>query len=164
EADARRHGEDEGGDPDEPADQRRGPVGGLPKPCRHDGMTSATRSAATPIHRKSHPAASLDPSERANHPFMAMPTAAKVTAAARNRIVKILRAGDAWSLATLRTVTVTGGVTGRSANPESADEKPSGTTDSVDGVSSSRAAGLPFCRLRCRYPRERSALVLAFLG
>src|SRR5258705_2081519 len=61
--------------------------------AEHEGATSATRSAATPMARNNHPAASLDPSDRANHPFMAMPTAAKVMAAARNRILEVLRDG-----------------------------------------------------------------------
>jgi hypothetical protein len=36
--------------------------------------------------RSSHPAASLDLSDRANHPFMAMPTTASANADAVNRI------------------------------------------------------------------------------
>src|SRR5690242_5206987 len=46
-----------------------------------DGITSATRSAAMPIARKSHPAISVDPSERAYQPFMAMPTPPSAKAA-----------------------------------------------------------------------------------
>src|SRR5436305_14526833 len=52
----------------------------------HDGMTSATRSAATPMARKSHPAVSLDPSERANQPLVVISTMARANAAASNRI------------------------------------------------------------------------------
>jgi hypothetical protein len=43
--------------------------------AEQEGMASATRSAATPIARNSQPAISLDPSDRANQPFMVMPTA-----------------------------------------------------------------------------------------
>jgi len=50
------------------------------------GMTSATRSAATPMARNSNPATSLDPSDRANQPFMVMPTTASANADAVNRI------------------------------------------------------------------------------
>jgi hypothetical protein len=84
--------------------------------------------------RNSHPAASLDPSDRANHPFMAMPTAAKVTAAARNRIVEMLRDGAPSSRVTSLSVMVGAGA-GGSTNVESADEKPSGISDSEDGDS-----------------------------
>ena len=52
----------------------------------HDGITSATRSAATPIARNSHPAVSLAPSDLANQPFVVMPTAASASAAAARRI------------------------------------------------------------------------------
>jgi hypothetical protein len=41
-----------------------------------EGVTSATRSIDTPMARNNHPAASLDPSDRPNDPFMAMPTPA----------------------------------------------------------------------------------------
>src|SRR5438132_12471475 len=47
----------------------------------HIGVTSAARSAATPIAKNSHPATSLDPSDRANQPFVVIPTAASVNAA-----------------------------------------------------------------------------------
>ncbi len=55
----------------------------------HDGITSATRSAATPIARNSHPAVSLAPSERANQPFVVMPTPASASAAPARRIAAI---------------------------------------------------------------------------
>ena len=72
-----------------------------------EGATSATRSPATPMARNNHPAAaSLDPSDRANHPFMAMPTPAKVRAAARNRIREMIRDEASSSRATARNVTV----------------------------------------------------------
>ena len=48
-------------------------------PAAHDGMTRAARSAATPMAKKSHPAMSLDPSDRANQPFVVTPTAASAT-------------------------------------------------------------------------------------
>src|SRR5258708_18651604 len=49
-----------------------------------EGATSATRSAATPMARNSHPAASLDPSDRADPPVIARPTAAQLTRAGPN--------------------------------------------------------------------------------
>src|ERR1700730_2590795 len=100
-----------------------------------EGTTRATRSAATPVAKNNHPAASLDPSDRANHPFMAMPTPAKARAATRNRIVEMLRGGASPSLAVAGNVTTGGAVKGGSANAESADEKPSGISDSEDGDS-----------------------------
>src|SRR5438093_3303 len=48
----------------------------------HIGVTSAARSAATPMARNSHPAKSLAPNDRANQPFVVSPTAASVNAAA----------------------------------------------------------------------------------
>src|SRR5690242_6157165 len=54
-------------------------------PAAHDGITSATRSAAIPIAINSHPAMSLEPSDRANQPFVVMPTAASANAAAASR-------------------------------------------------------------------------------
>src|SRR5437868_3670742 len=51
-----------------------------------DGTTSAIRSAATPMARKSHPAISLDPRDRANQPFMVIPTPASASADAVNRM------------------------------------------------------------------------------
>jgi hypothetical protein len=96
-------------------------------PAAHDGMTSATRSAATPMAKNSHPAMSLDPSDRANQPFVLMPTPASANAAAAKRIE-----------ATGRCDGVTArNVTGDSANAEFADEKPTGISDSEDGDSAS---------------------------
>src|ERR1700694_4653229 len=54
-------------------------------PAAHDGMTSAARSAAAPMVKNSHPAMSLDPSDRANQPFVVMPTPASANAAATKR-------------------------------------------------------------------------------
>ena len=51
------------------------------RPAAQDGMTRATRSAATPVARKSQPAASLEPKERANQPFIVTPAAAGAKAA-----------------------------------------------------------------------------------
>src|ERR1700739_3080507 len=45
-----------------------------------DGTASASRSEATPIARKSHPATSLEPRDRAKNPFMVTPTPASATA------------------------------------------------------------------------------------
>src|SRR6267154_4833258 len=92
--------------------------------AEQEGATSATRSAATPMARNNHPAASLDPSDRANHPFMARPTAAKARAAARKRIEEMLRDGAPSSRVT--SLSVVGAGAGGSTNVESADEKPSG--------------------------------------
>jgi hypothetical protein len=101
------------------------------------------------VARNNHPAASLDPSDRANHPFMAMPTPAKARAAARNRNGEMLRDGAPPSRATARNVTVGYGVKGGSANADS-DENPSGISGSEDGDSLfDDAAAFAFCRLRC---------------
>src|ERR1700676_2445025 len=88
-------------------------------PAAHDGITSATRSVATPMVKNSHPATALDPSDRANQPFVVMPTPASANAAATKRIE-----------ATGRCDGVTArNVTGDSANAEFADEKPTGISD-----------------------------------
>src|SRR3989440_12727533 len=55
-------------------------------PAAHDGITRAARSAATPMAKKSHPAMSLDPSDRANQPLVVTPTVARANAAAIKRI------------------------------------------------------------------------------
>jgi hypothetical protein len=106
--------------------------------------------------RNNHPAASLDPSDRANHPFMTMPTPAKARAAARSKKVETLRDGASPSRATSCTVTVGGGVTGGgsvtsgSANAESAEKNPSGISNSEDGdLLFGKAAGFPSSRFRC---------------
>jgi hypothetical protein len=117
-----------------------------------EGTTSATRSAATPMARNNHPAASLSPSERANIPFMAMPTPARARAATSNRIREMLRDGASPSRATSCTVTVGGGVKGGSANAESADERTSGIGNSEDEDGDSSfvgAAAFRLGRLRC---------------
>jgi hypothetical protein len=117
------------------------------------------------VAKNNHPAASLDPSDRANHPFMAIPTPAKARAAARNRIEEMRRDGASASRVTSLGVTVGDGARGGSANAESDREKSSGISDSEDGGSEfADAVAFVFCRLRCLYARERSAPVLAFLG
>src|ERR1700688_4550979 len=114
-------------------------------PAAHDGMTSATRSAATPIAKNSHPAMSLDPSDRANQPFVVIPTPASANAAATKRI----EATGRYDGVTARTMAVGGGVTGDSANAEFADEKPAGISNSEDADSASgETAAFAFCRLR----------------
>src|SRR5262245_56535067 len=55
-----------------------------------EGIANATKSEATPTARKSHPAVSVDPRDRANDPFMVTPTAARATAAASSRIREML--------------------------------------------------------------------------
>src|ERR1700737_1561450 len=96
-------------------------------PAAHDGMTSAARSAATPMVKNSHPAMSLDPSDRANQPFVVMPTPASANAAATKRIEATGRGagGPARNVA------------GACGNGEFADEKPTGISDSEDGDSAS---------------------------
>ena len=126
------------------------------------GMTSATRSAATPMAKNSHPAMSLDPSDRANQPFVVMPTAARATAATTRKI----EANGRRNGLTARIVTVGGGAGGGSANAGSAQEKFAGISDSEN--SSSRAAtavcGMAFfCRLRGLRGRAPTA-GLALLG
>jgi hypothetical protein len=95
--------------------------------------------------KNSHPAMSLDPSDRANQPFVVMPTPASANAAATKRIEAIGR----YDGVTARNVTVGGGVTGDSANAEFADEKPAGISNSEDADSASgEAAAFAFRRLR----------------
>src|SRR4029453_14061098 len=48
----------------------------------HIGVTSAARSAATPMAKNSHLAMPLEPRHRANHPLVVSPTAASVNPAA----------------------------------------------------------------------------------
>jgi len=115
------------------------------------------------VAKNNHPAASLAPSDRANHPFMAMPTPAKTRAAARNRIGEMLRDGASSSRAAARKVTVGGGAAGGSAKTGSVDEKPSGINGSEDGDSQFGEAGaFAFCRLRCLCARARWVPLLAF--
>src|SRR4051794_38331283 len=45
-----------------------------------EGRTSATASAATPTARNRKPAASVDPRDLENHPFIVMPTPASTSA------------------------------------------------------------------------------------
>src|SRR5258705_6087809 len=117
-------------------------------PAAHDGMTSAARSAATPMAKNSHPAMSLDSSDRANQPVVVMPTPASANAAATKRIEATQCDG-----VTARCVTVGGG---DSANAEFADEKPTGISDSEDGDSASaEGAAFAFCRLRGLYSANR---------
>ena len=128
-------------------------------PTAHDGMTRAARSAATPIAKKSHPATSFDPSDRANHPLVVTPTVASANAAAIKRIEATrfdgLTARDA----------VGSGVTGHSVNAVFAEEKPAGISDSEDGDSASGAGlGFALCRLRGLYARARRVPLLALLG
>jgi hypothetical protein len=111
--------------------------------------------------KNSHPAMSLDPSDRANQPFVVMPTAASVNAAATKRIEATGRCDGV----TARNVTFGGGVTGDSANTEFADEKPTGISDSEDGDSASgQGAAFAFFRLRGLYARAGWEPVLALLG
>jgi hypothetical protein len=86
--------------------------------------------------KNSHPAISLDPSDRANQPFVVRPTAASVNAAAAKAREAIDRpTGKTWD---------EGGVTRDSAGAESLDEKSTAITDSED----SDLATFAFRRLR----------------
>src|SRR5262245_26614351 len=118
----------------------------------HIGVTSAARSAATPMAKNSHPAISLDPSERANQPFVVSPTAASVNAAAANAREAIDHpAGLTWD---------EGGATGDSAGAKSLDEKSTGITVSEDRD----LAIFVFRGLRGLFAPGRCAPVLALLG
>jgi hypothetical protein len=109
----------------------------------------------------SHPAMSLDPSDRANQPFVVIPTAASASAAASNRIEATGRCDGV----TAPNVTVGRGVVADSANAEFADEKPSGISDSEDADSASgEGAAFAFRGLRGLYARARWVRVLALLG
>ena len=104
---------------------------------------------------------SLDPSDRANQPFVVIPTPASANAAATKRIEATGRCDGM----TAGNVTVGGGVTGDSANAEFADKKSTGISDSEDGDSASGgAAAFAFCRLRGLDGRARWAPILALLG
>src|SRR5258708_2034439 len=91
-------------------------------PAAHDGITSATRSVATPMVRNSHPATALDPSDRANQPLVVMPTPASANAAATRKI----EASDRRDGVTAGHLTAGARASGDPANAESADEKPAG--------------------------------------
>ena len=109
----------------------------------HAGMARATRSDATPTARNSQPAISVDPSDRAYHPFIVMPTIPRATAATFSRI--------AW----FNDFIVVGGG-GDSAFAGAG----SGLLGGVTG-----AAAAAFCFLRSRHSRCRCADVLGiFLG
>src|ERR1700752_3064560 len=118
----------------------------------HIGVTSAARSAATPMAKNSHPARSLDPSDRANQPFVVSRTAASGNAAAANAREAIDRPAA--------TAGGEGGVTSDSAGAESLDEKSTGITDSEN----SDLAIFVFRGLRGLFAPGRCAPVLALLG
>ena len=124
-------------------------------------MTSATRSAATPIAKNSHPAVSLDPSDRANQPLVVTPTPASANAANTKKIDAIGR----YDGATAREVTVTGELTGDSGNAVFDNGKSIGISVSEDVASASDgAAAFVVFRLRGLYARERWGPVLGLLG
>ena len=103
---------------------------------------------------------SLDPSDRANQPFVVMPTEASANAAATKRIEATGRCNGV----TVRSVTVGGGVTGDSA-AEFGGKKLTGISDSENVDSApDEAAAFAFCRLRGLYARARWAPILALLG
>jgi hypothetical protein len=104
---------------------------------------------------------SLDPSDRANHPLVVMPTAASANAAAPNRIEAT---GRCDGLAA-RNEAVGAGVTGGSANTGFAGEKSAGISVSEERDSAScEGADFAFRGLRGLYARARWAPVLALLG
>src|ERR1700692_3142056 len=100
-------------------------------PAAHDGITSATRSVTTPVGKNSPPSTALDPSDRANQPFVVMPTPASANAAATRKI----EASDRCDGVTAGNVTVGDCASGDPENAESADEKPAGLSGSGDGGS-----------------------------
>jgi hypothetical protein len=111
--------------------------------------------------RNSHPAMSLDPSDRANQPFVVMPTPASANAASTKSIEAIGR----YDGATARNVTVGGEVTGESVNAELDDEKSTGIRVSEDSASAfGEAAAFVVFRLRGLYARARWEPVLGLLG
>ena len=106
---------------------------------------------------------SFDPSERANQPFMVMPTPANASAAVDNSNAEILRRGRATGK--LACVVARGsGVTVASVNPRSTEENSGGiSVADAEESSSIGAAGFTACRLRRRLALARAELVLAFL-
>jgi hypothetical protein len=134
-------------------------------PAATDGITRATRSAATPTARNSHPAMSLDPSDRANQPFMAMPTPARANAAIDKKTGPTCRRDGATGSADGNSA-LGGGAAG-AKNSGFAARNSSGISDVEDGGSASAGtAAFAFCcRLRGRGALGRSPAVLArFLG
>src|SRR4051794_16256934 len=124
-------------------------------------MTSATRSAATPMARNSHPATSLDPSDRANQPFVVIPTPASANAATN----KSIEATGRYDGATVRNVMLGSEVTGDSVNAESGDEKSVGISVSEDETSvPGEAAAFVAFRLRGLYARARWERLLGLPG
>jgi hypothetical protein len=107
---------------------------------------------------------SLDPSERANQPFMVMPTPANASAAVDSSIAETLRRGGATGSIAC-PVARGSGVTVTSVNPRSTGENSGGISVAEAGDSSSvGAAGFAACRLRRRLALARAELVLAFFG
>jgi hypothetical protein len=115
-------------------------------------MTRATRSAATPMARKSHPAASLEPRDLANQPFIVMPAAARAKAAIDKTIGATWRHDGVTGSAGQNVVSVGDFVTEGSAIAGS------GTKPSIEGLSASAdrnsvsatVAVFAFCPLRRR--------------
>src|SRR5712664_3969075 len=79
------------------------------------GTARATRSLATPMARNSHPARSVEPSVRANQPFIVRPTPASARAAAVKPYELIVRPPATWRCdsVTCATLAVKGNATAR---------------------------------------------------
>src|SRR5262249_26043773 len=146
-----------------PAPQRRAP---------QEGAARAARSVATPMARNSNPAASVDPSDRANQPLMTIPTPARASAAPASTQDAIERLGaparTAMAGARRGTSAVSAGIVaavvcGRAAAASftSCERNSSGIRFSEDGGATSVEDGF---FLRCRGAFARSVRFLAFFG
>src|SRR5262249_17707490 len=137
-----------------------------------EGAARATRSVATPTARNSNPAASVDPSDRANHPLMTIPTPARASAAPASTQDAIARLGapalaamvGAWrgiSAVSSKTVAAVVSRTAAAASFSSSDKNSSGIRFAEDGGAASVEDGF---FLRGRWAFARSALFLALFG
>src|SRR5262249_24211955 len=113
--------------------------------------------------RKSHPAMSLDPKDRANQPLIVMPTAARAKAAVDKRSGAIWRRDGLTGSAKRGVVSVACRATSRSVVAESADRNSGGMSDSEDGEpASAEMTAFVFCGLRGRWTLARPARALPF--
>src|SRR6185437_5246781 len=114
----------------------------------HEGAARATKSVATPMAKKSQPAGSVEPSERANHPLMTMPTPARPSAATTSTLDAIepdgvtaghVAAGRGCGTVGIETEAVSELAGTGEAAFSSADKKSSGIRWSEDGGATSVA-------------------------
>jgi hypothetical protein len=111
--------------------------------------------------RNNHPAISLDPSDRANQPFVVTPTPASAKAATS----KSIEATGRYDAATAGNLTVWCEVRGDSASVEFEAVNSIGISVSDDSTSASAdAAAFVVFRLRGLYARARWGPVLGLLG